>query len=90
LSIQLYTSSDCSTGAVAGQLYSKTLANATLPANRTITSNNQTFTLTAPPGTPQTVSWLVKFVSTDSNVTGTVSKTTTQSHCETSTVTITN
>ena len=79
LSTQLYTSDNCSGAAVSGQLYTKTLTNATSLADRTVTSNNTTFTVTA----SGSVSWLVTFTSTDSNVTG-------SSHCEKTSLTITN
>jgi hypothetical protein len=80
LSIQLYTGGTCAAGnEVSGQIYSKTLTDATSTAARTIASNNQTYTVSA----SATVSWLVKFVSTDSNVGG-------SQHCESSDLTITN
>jgi hypothetical protein len=82
LSTQLYTGDNCgvtSGAAVSGQLYTKTLTNATSLADRTVTSNNTTFTVTA----SGSVSWLVTFTSTDSNVTG-------SSHCEKTSLTITN
>jgi len=82
LSIQLYTGGTCGVGsgsAVSGQLYSKTLTNATSLADRTVTSNNTTFSVT----TSTSVSWLVTFTSTDSNVQG-------SSHCESTSLTITN
>jgi hypothetical protein len=79
LSIQMYTGGTCATGnEVSGKLYSKTLTNATLVADRTVTSNNSTAISTS-----QTISWLVKFVSTNSNVSG-------SQHCESSDLTITN
>ena len=80
LSVQLYTGDNCgatSGSAVSGQLYQKTLTNATSPA--TLTTNNTTFTVT----TSTSVSWLVTFTSSDSNVAG-------SSHCESTTLTITN
>ncbi|MFL5960255.1 MAG: hypothetical protein ACJ75G_08340 [Gaiellaceae bacterium] len=80
LSVQLYTGGTCQAGhEVSGQLYTKTLSGATSLADRTVTSNNQTFKVSA----SASVSWLVKFVSTDSNVSG-------SSHCESSDLTITN
>lgn len=82
LSTQLYTGDNCgvtSGAAVLGQLYTKTLTNATSLADRTVTSNNTTFTVAA----SGSVSWLVTFTSTDSNVTG-------SSHCEKTSLTITN
>jgi hypothetical protein len=82
LSIQLYTGDNCgatSGSPVSGQLYQKTLTNATSAADRTLTTNNTTFTVTA----STSVSWKVTFTSTDSNVAG-------SSHCETTSLTITN
>jgi hypothetical protein len=82
LSIQLYTGDNCgaSSGAVvSGQLYQKTLTDATSSADRTVTSTNTTYTVAA----SASVSWLVTFTSTDANVAGTT-------HCEKSTFTITN
>jgi hypothetical protein len=80
LSIQLYTGGTCAAAnAVSGQIYSKTLANATTLGARTITSSNTTYTISA----SASASWLVKFVSTDSNVSG-------SQHCESSDLTITN
>ena len=80
LSIQLYTGDNCgatSGSAVSGQLYTKTLTNATSP--QSLTTNNTTFTVT----TSTSVSWLVTFTSTNNNVTG-------SSHCESTSLTITN
>ena len=80
LSIQLYTGDNCgatSGSAVSGQLYTSTLTNATSP--QTLTTSNTTFTVTA----SDSVSWLVTFTSTDPNVAG-------SSHCETTSLTITN
>jgi hypothetical protein len=82
LSIQLYTGDNCgvtSGSAVSGQLYTKTLTNATTVADRTKATNNTTFSVS----TSSSVSWLVTFTSTDSNVAG-------STHCEKSTLTITN
>jgi hypothetical protein len=82
LSIQLYTGDNCgatSGSAVSGQLYTKTLTNATSAADRTLTTNNTTFSVTV----SSSVSWLVTFTSTDSNVAG-------SSHCESTSLTITN
>jgi hypothetical protein len=82
LSAQLYTDGTCGNSggtAVSGQLYSKTLTNATSAADRTLTTNNTTFTVSASTST----SWLVTFASTDNNVTG-------SSHCESTSLTITN
>jgi hypothetical protein len=80
LSIQLYSDGTCGASggsAVSGQLYQVTLTNATSPA--TLTTNNTTFTVTA----STSVSWLVTFTSSDPNVTG-------SSHCESTSLTITN
>lgn len=82
LSIQLYTDDNCgatSGGAVNGQLYQKTLTNATSAADRTLTTSNTTFTVEA----TSAVSWLVTFTSSDSNVAS-------SSHCELTSLTITN
>jgi hypothetical protein len=82
LSAQLFTGDNCgatSGSAVTGQLYQKTLTNATSAADRTLTTNNTTFTVT----TSTAVSWLVTFTSTDNNVGG-------SSHCESTNLTITN
>jgi hypothetical protein len=82
LSAQLYTGDNCgatSGSAVSGQLYSKTLTNATSVADRTLTTNNTTFTVS----TSTAVSWLVTFTSTDPNVPG-------SGHCESTSLTITN
>jgi hypothetical protein len=82
LSAQLYTGDNCgatSGSAVNGQLYTKTLTNATSAAARTLTTNNTTFTVL----TSTSVSWLVKFESTDGDVAG-------SSHCESTSLTINN
>jgi hypothetical protein len=82
LSIQLYTGDNCgvtSGSAVSGQLYTKTLTNATSAADRTLTTTNTSFTVAA----STSVSWLVTFTSTDPNVTG-------SSHCESTSLIITN
>jgi hypothetical protein len=82
LSAQLFTGDNCgaTTGsAVSGQLYSKTLTNATSAADRTLTTSNTTFTV----DTTQNVSWLVSFVSSNGNVAG-------SSHCELTRLTINN
>jgi hypothetical protein len=79
LTITLYETSDCTGDAVAGQSYSKTLTNATTAADRTLETNNSTYTVTA----TKTVSWKVVFTSTDANVAG-------QTHCESTSLTITN
>jgi hypothetical protein len=80
LSVQLYTGDNCgatSGSAVSGQLYQRTLTNASSPAS--LTTNNTTFTVSA----SSSVSWLVTFTSTDPNVAG-------SSHCESTSLTITN
>jgi len=82
LSAQLYTGDNCgvtSGSAVSGQLYTKTLTNAMSAADRTLTTNNTTFKVTASAST----SWLVTFTSTDSNVQGSM-------HCESTSLTINN
>jgi len=82
LSAQLYTGDNCgatSGSTVSGQLYQKTLTNATSAADRTLTTNNTTFTVS----TSQSVSWLVTFTSTDPNVAP-------SSHCESTNLTINN
>jgi hypothetical protein len=82
LSAQLYTEDNCgvtSGVAVSGQLYQKTLTNATSAADTTLVTNNSTFKVKA----TANVSWLVTFTSTDPNVTG-------SSHCEVTNLTITN
>jgi hypothetical protein len=79
LTIALYTGSTCAAGSeVANQSYSSTLTNAASPATRS--TSNATYRVSA----TATVSWKVTFVPAGgSNVTG-------SSHCETSTVTVTN
>jgi len=82
LSAQLYTGDSCgvtSGSAVSGQLYTQTLTNATSAADRTLTTGNTTFLVSA----STSVSWLVTFTSTDPNVTG-------SSHCEVTSLTISN
>jgi hypothetical protein len=78
LSVQLYTGTGCVAGSeVTGQLYSKTLSGAASPAS--LTTANTTFTVSV----SQSVSWLVIFTSTDTNVAGIT-------HCENTSLTITN
>jgi hypothetical protein len=80
LSIQLYTGDNCgatSGSAVSGQLYTKTLTDATSP--QSLTTNNTSFTVT----TSTSVSWKVTFASSDPNVTG-------SNHCESTSLTVTN
>ena len=82
LSADLYTGSTCgvsSGGAVSGQHYEKSLTNATTLADRTLTTNNTSFNVSS----TASVSWLVTFSSTDANVSG-------SSHCEVTSLTITN
>jgi len=82
LSAQLYTGDNCgatSGSAVQGQLYTKTLANATSLADTTLTTSNATFTVSA----STAVSWLVTFTSSDPNVAS-------SSHCESTSLTINN
>jgi hypothetical protein len=77
LTIQLYTGGTCAVGnAVANHSYSQTLTDAT---TGTVTSANTDYTVSA----NASVSWKVTFASTDTNVTG-------SSHCESSSLTITN
>jgi hypothetical protein len=80
LSMQLYTGDNCgvsSGSAVSGQLYTKTESGTT--SSDSLTTNNTTYTV----GASTSVSWLVKFHSTDSNVS--------DSHeCEVTSLTITN
>jgi hypothetical protein len=78
LSIQLYTGATCASGSeVSGQLYTKTLTNAASP--QSLTTTNTTFSVT----TTSSVSWKVTFTSSDPNVAG-------SSHCESTSLTITN
>jgi hypothetical protein len=80
LSVQLYSDGTCGKSggsAVSGQLYSQTLTNAASPAS--LTTNNTTYTVSV----SAAVSWLVTFTSTDTNVAG-------SSHCESTSLTITN
>jgi hypothetical protein len=82
LSAQLYTDNACGGNgghAVDGQLYQKTLTNATSAADTTLLTSNTTFLVSA----STSVSWLVTFTSTDPNVTG-------SSHCEVTSLTINN
>jgi hypothetical protein len=83
LSAQLYTGDSCSAGSeVSGQLYSKTLTGT--GSSATLTTNNTTFkvTGTTPPSTAA-FSWKVTFHSSDTNVAD-------SSHCESTSLTITN
>ena len=77
IAFQLYESSNCTTGIVTAQHYSEHKS-----GTHTITSstNNSTYLVTA----NKTVSWLVTFTSDDTNLVES------SSHCETSTVTVTN
>jgi hypothetical protein len=76
LTLQLFASSDC-TGTTI-QMYTQAVSNA---STATITSNNSTYVVSGVG--PHTVSWLVTFTSSDPNVANT-------SHCETTSLTITN
>jgi hypothetical protein len=80
LKIQLYSGTGCvAANADATHVYTKTLTNATSAADRTLTtSNGDVFN--------SSVSWLVTFTSTNSNV-DTSGATT---HCESSTLTVNN
>jgi hypothetical protein len=81
LTITLHESSDCTGDAVTGQTYTKTLTNATTAADRTLTTTNSTYIVTG--NGSHTVSWKIVFTPTEGSfVTG-------STHCETSTVTIT-
>jgi hypothetical protein len=80
LSAQLYTGDNCgvtSGSAVSGQVYSTPL-NGTSSTGMLTTSNTTFKVLTS-----QSVSWLVTFTSNDSNVSG-------STHCEVTSLTITN
>jgi hypothetical protein len=79
LSIQLYEGGTCTGTAVSGQLYSKTLTNATTLAARTLATSNTTYEVSV----SKSVSWLVTFTSTDTYVTG-------STHCESTALTINN
>jgi len=81
LSIQLYEGTGCVAGSeVSGQLYSKTLTNASTAASRTLVTTNSTYSVSV----TKSVSWKVVFTPTaGSNVSG-------SSHCENSSLTITN
>lgn len=82
LSAQLYTDNACGGNggsAVSGQLYNKTLTNATATTDRTLVTGNTTFKVTMSTST----SWLVTFTSTDPNVAN-------STDCEASTLTINN
>jgi hypothetical protein len=78
LTIQLYTGTGCVAANAVGSPYSKTLTNATSAADRTLTTNNTT-------SYTSDVSWLVTFTSSDPNVASPSS-----SHCENSSLTVTN
>jgi hypothetical protein len=80
LSVQLYTgSTSCATGGTAqsGQLYTASLTGTGSTA--TLTTTNKTFTVSV----TTAVSWLVTFTSSDPNVAD-------SSHCESTSLTITN
>ena len=81
LSIQLYEGGSCAAGSeVAGQLYTKTLTNASSAADRTLTTSNTTYKVLV----SKSVSWKVVFTpAAGSNVTG-------SNHCESTALTITN
>jgi hypothetical protein len=76
LKLQLFASSDCTGTAI--QTYTAAVSNA---STATITSNNTTFVVSG--AGSHTVSWLVTFTSSDPNVSST-------SHCESTSMTITN
>jgi hypothetical protein len=78
LTIQLYDgSNNCTIGAVSGQAYSTPVTNV---STATVTSSNATYKVSA---TDTLISWGVTFTSTDPNVSS-------SSHCESSSVTVTN
>jgi hypothetical protein len=80
LSAQLYTDATCGSSggqAVSGQLYSKSLTGTGSSAS--LTTNNTTFLVSL----STSVSWLVKFTSSDPNVSGSM-------HCESTSLTINN
>ena len=80
LTIQLYTGATClAANAVSGQVYTKTLTGATSAADRTLTTTNTSYIVSA----SATVSWKVTFTSGDSNVGS-------SSHCESTQLTVTN
>lgn len=79
LSIQLYSGLTCAAGSQLAVSASKQLTNATSSTARTVATSNTGFTV----GATGDYSWLVTFTSTDSNVTG-------LTHCEKSSLTITN
>jgi hypothetical protein len=79
LTVTMYPTNNCSGTAVTGQTYTKTLTNATTLADRTLTTTNTTFDVL----TSQSVSWLVTFTSGSTYITG-------STHCEVTSLTITN
>ena len=80
LTIALFESSDCTGTAVTGQTYTFTLTNATTPADRTKSTDNQTYLVE----TDKTVSWKSTFVSSNPNLSSPAAPT-----CEVSTVDLT-
>jgi hypothetical protein len=83
MTVQLYTGTGCVSGnEVANQSYPKTLSGATTAADRTLTTSNTTFTVSA----TASVSWKTTFVSSESpNVVADPTP-----KCENSSLTITN
>jgi len=80
LKFELFESNDCSGTAVTGQTYNRTLTNATTLADRTKSTSNTSYLVTA----DASVSWKVTFTpDAGSNVTG-------SSHCETTSLDLTN
>jgi len=79
LNVKLYPTSDCTGTAVTGQSYSKTLTGATSLADRSLTTTNSTYSVTS----STSVSWLVTFTSGNTYITG-------STHCESTSLTITN
>jgi hypothetical protein len=83
LTAKLYTGDNCgvtSGSAVSGQEYTKQLSGASTLDDRTLTTSNTTYKVSA----TADVSWLITFDSTPSNVDDA------SSHCEKSSLTITN
>jgi len=79
LTATLYPTNNCTGTAVSGQTYSKTLTGATTAADRTLTTTNSSYSVLA----STSVSWLVTFTSGSTYITGTT-------HCESTSLTITN
>lgn len=80
MTFTLYPSADCTGTPVSGQTYTRTLTNATTLADRTKSTSNSTFKVTA----NASVSWLVSYNDNSANVGDSTPV------CETSTLTIDN